>query len=376
MNNQVDDNEGIAMQPPPQDYKCDFGDPMGRTALPPDFVPAPYTVVIGRGKYQSSFIGNKRLRVLAITVLPQYAEAKQRSEKTNVITSLVNTVRDACPVEAFVKFKNGRFWPVSESMAREKVGYFLRDLLQDKYRSSSKSKSVLRHQMILEKKGAGKSYRSSSKSKSALRRQMIQEKKGAGKWLNTDSSECSQKVKASDLTRRDLNETAVASVSYPYASIDPNEPKNGNDTSVAQSSADKTLDADLDNTEYASSVNRSSNNPEYSSYFAAKHKNENSWDGLFREILAYLQKHGDCYVPQGYPRNPLLSRWVSEQRNDYDLKRRGEKTSMTPLREAKLDAIGFSWFIPCAVRPQEVRSESKVRSENVGVASPDCITSG
>jgi hypothetical protein len=35
---------------------------------------------------------------------------------------------------------------------------------------------------------------------------------------------------------------------------------------------------------------------------------------------------------------------VSEQRNAYDLKRRGEQTSLTPLREAKLDAIGFTWF--------------------------------
>jgi hypothetical protein len=41
----------------------------------------------------------------------------------------------------------------------------------------------------------------------------------------------------------------------------------------------------------------------------------------------------------------LLARWVSEQRNDYDLKRRGEQTTLTPWREAKLDAIGFSWFV-------------------------------
>ena len=112
--------------------------------------------------------------------------------------------------------------------------------------------------------------------------------------------------------------------------------------------------------------------------------NEN-WDVQFRELLAYLQTHGDCDVPQGDSRNPLLARWVGEQRNDYDLKRREEETSLTPLREAKLDAIGFTWFVAgntkedapvegvsssSTVRPVETQSGNKVRSENSGVASP------
>jgi hypothetical protein len=72
--------------------------------------------------------------------------------------------------------------------------------------------------------------------------------------------------------------------------------------------------------------------------------NEN-WDAYFREILAYLQIHGDFNAHQCYPFNPLLARWVSEQHNGYELKRRGEQTSLTPLREAKLDAIVFSWSV-------------------------------
>jgi hypothetical protein len=98
--------------------------------------------------------------------------------------------------------------------------------------------------------------------------------------------------------------------------------------------------------------------------------NEN-WDAYFRELLAYFQTHGDFNVPPCYPCKPLLARWVIEQRNLYDLKRRGRQTSLTPLREAKLDAIGFTWFVggteedaPAAegvssgVRPEEVISES------------------
>jgi hypothetical protein len=69
-----------------------------------------------------------------------------------------------------------------------------------------------------------------------------------------------------------------------------------------------------------------------------------------------------CSAPQSNPHNPLPARWVIEQRNDYDLKHRGRQTSLTQFREAKLDAIGFTWFVEdtpdaeavfSAVRPEE-----------------------
>jgi hypothetical protein len=55
---------------------------------------------------------------------------------------------------------------------------------------------------------------------------------------------------------------------------------------------------------------------------------------------------------------------VSEQRKDYDLKRRGRQTPLTPLREAKLDAIKFTWFVGGTAEdvPAEGAS-SAVRSE-------------
>jgi hypothetical protein len=117
--------------------------------------------------------------------------------------------------------------------------------------------------------------------------------------------------------------------------------------------------------------------------------NEICWDLHFRELLAYLQTHGDFNVPQCYPCNPLLARWVSDQRNEFDLKRRGEQTSLTPLREANLDAIGFTWIIggteedaplecvsSAPVRPEVAPSGTNVKSENNGVAVPASISSG
>jgi hypothetical protein len=90
---------------------------------------------------------------------------------------------------------------------------------------------------------------------------------------------------------------------------------------------------------------------------------QNCWDVHFRELLVYLQTHGDFNVPHCCPRNPLLARWVSEQRNDYDLKRRGEQTSLTPLREAKLDAIGFTWFVGVTtIKKEDVPSAMTIAS--------------
>jgi hypothetical protein len=117
---------------------------------------------------------------------------------------------------------------------------------------------------------------------------------------------------------------------------------------------------------------------------------EVDWDVRFRELLAYFQTHEDFNVPKCYPRNPLLASWVSEQRNEYDLKCRAEQTSLTPLREAKLDAIGFTWIVgdteedapmecvssAASIEPEEAPSGKQVKSENNGVAVPDSITSG
>jgi hypothetical protein len=122
---------------------------------------------------------------------------------------------------------------------------------------------------------------------------------------------------------------------------------------------------------------------------------ESQWDTRFRELLACFQANWDFNVRQYYPLNPLLAGWVSEQRNDYDLQGRGEQTSLTPLREAKLDAIGFTWFVDgdgsssstrrdapaedvvssAVVRPEEASSgNEEVRSEQIRSVSPDVIT--
>lgn len=120
--------------------------------LPRDFAPSPYSVIIGRAKECKQASGNRRLRIMATAYLPQYASAINRSVKSQVVSHIVSLVRQACGSQggAFIK-KMGKaqdgstVWvEVSDSAAREKIGYVFRDLLSDQYRSSSKSKSMNR----------------------------------------------------------------------------------------------------------------------------------------------------------------------------------------------------------------------------------------
>ena len=114
------------------------------TPLHANFEPKKYSVLIGRGKINTDAVGNLRLQVLASTILPRYMRCKTKQQKTEIVSMLVSWIQEACGVGAFVKKVDGRWWEVSGHMAREKVGYVLRDLLAHKYRSSSKAKVARR----------------------------------------------------------------------------------------------------------------------------------------------------------------------------------------------------------------------------------------
>jgi hypothetical protein len=114
--------------------------------LSTDFEPSPHSVIIGRAKECKQHIGNVRLRILCSSFLPKYSNAINRSIKSKVVSEVVSTIRDACPVGAFVKRAGNSWKEVNESTAREKVGYVFRDLLSDRYQSSSKSKAAKRRE--------------------------------------------------------------------------------------------------------------------------------------------------------------------------------------------------------------------------------------
>jgi hypothetical protein len=126
------------------------------SSLDLDFVEqlSPYSVIIGRQKACRDAVGNRRLQVLASTILPKYAQANSRPEKSKIVSSLVEMVKQAGG--SFVKLVDGKWLGADHHAAREKVGVVLRDLLHDKYRSSTKSKVAARRQRLGQRQDDGK----------------------------------------------------------------------------------------------------------------------------------------------------------------------------------------------------------------------------
>ena len=96
-----------------------------QTLLPTEFQPTPYSVIIGRGRSFHDAPGNKRLRVIATTFLPEYTNATTKQDKTVIVSRIVEMVRIACPKgAAFIKLVNGRWWSLNDFRGRFKLCLF------------------------------------------------------------------------------------------------------------------------------------------------------------------------------------------------------------------------------------------------------------
>lgn len=98
----------------------------------------------GRGKACSTAEGNRRLKMIVTQYLKLYSEARNKLDKSAIVSRIVNVVKQAASEGAFVKFEQGRWWQVEDGPAREKVGCIFRDCLHTQYRSSTKAKLARR----------------------------------------------------------------------------------------------------------------------------------------------------------------------------------------------------------------------------------------
>lgn len=71
--------------------------------------------------------------------------------------------------------------------------------------------------------------------------------------------------------------------------------------------------------------------------FTWQHHNRGSWDDRLGEVAAFKEKNGHCDIPQLYPENPKLGRFVNITRSQ---RKRG---TLSADRISKLDALGFIW---------------------------------
>jgi hypothetical protein len=80
--------------------------------------------------------------------------------------------------------------------------------------------------------------------------------------------------------------------------------------------------------------------------FCWESETRRGWEERYEQLLQYRDEHGDCNVPQLWPENRSLGRWVMKQRCHYKLKQQGKKSQLTDEKQAKLEAIGFAWTAP------------------------------
>ena len=119
----------------------------GSTLLAADFIPGRFDVICARGKHAKQHTGNHRFRQIIEMSLPKYDKATTKLEKSLIVSSIVDSVRQASPNGGFVREEKGRWYEVGDHIAREKVGQCLRDSLHTKYKSSTKAKKRRRKQM-------------------------------------------------------------------------------------------------------------------------------------------------------------------------------------------------------------------------------------
>jgi hypothetical protein len=116
---------------------------IGKILLPANFVPTEFTVICGRGKARTTSIGNRRLKYIINSFLKPYSEAKNRLEKSDIVSSIVGAIKRGGG--NFVKCEDGIWWEVDDAYAKEKVGCLFRDYLHAQYRSSTKAKLAKRN---------------------------------------------------------------------------------------------------------------------------------------------------------------------------------------------------------------------------------------
>jgi hypothetical protein len=82
--------------------------------------PAPYDVLLGRGRPNQEFSGNRRFAVLIDSQMERFQNCSSQFEKTCVIMDVVKTVHDSGG--RFLKRRSDGWEVVSDSVARKKAG--------------------------------------------------------------------------------------------------------------------------------------------------------------------------------------------------------------------------------------------------------------
>ena len=67
------------------------------------------------------------------------------------------------------------------------------------------------------------------------------------------------------------------------------------------------------------------------------------WDLRYGELVEYRKRHGHTKVPQHWPENKGLGKWVAKMRCQYNYMQNGERHQLTEERIEKLQTLQFDW---------------------------------
>lgn len=66
-----------------------------------------------------------------------------------------------------------------------------------------------------------------------------------------------------------------------------------------------------------------------------------SWQRRYDDLTTYKAEHRDCNVLRNFEGDPILARWVNEQRRAYKQRQNGQKSQMNKQRIDALENLGF-----------------------------------
>jgi hypothetical protein len=88
------------------------------------------------------------------------------------------------------------------------------------------------------------------------------------------------------------------------------------------------------------------------------------WNDRFADLVEFRNEGGHCLVPHNFAENPPLAQWVKRQRYQHKLKQLKRHSTLTDEREAKLDAMGFSWDSHKAVWEEKYKALCSFREKH------------
>ena len=84
-------------------------------------------------------------------------------------------------------------------------------------------------------------------------------------------------------------------------------------------------------------------------------KCDEAFEKRCRELIAFKEKFGNCYVPQNYPPNSSLGTWCSNMRTSYRIQKgMTSNCFLSKVKIERLEEFAFQWELPVTLQGRNV----------------------